>query len=155
MGLSILEKKFLEYSKNYPDNILKLKTVAGEIAGIQKKMRNLLKGITETVCSACSASCCSCMPVEGWFTEHDYFVFRLCYDAPFDLKVSNPSESNCAFLCEGGCALPEDMRPFPCVKVNCKLVNSELENNGRIEEFKRLNDDLGMLQKQIWKIINF
>jgi len=153
MGLEILEEKFQKYIKKHPENIGSLKAIAEQASKVQKKMRDLLDGITCDVCSTCKASCCQCMPVEGWFTEGDFFLFRMFYDVPFDLKVPHGIETGCAFLGPKGCVLPADIRPFPCVKVNCKAINKELDANGSIEKYKRLCDELGRLQQRLWLLI--
>lgn len=153
MGLEILEKKFQHYLKKNPENIPKLKIFAKKASRVQKNMRTLLDRITSVTCKKCEASCCRCMPVEGWFTESDYFIFRILYDAPFDLQVLHGIKTGCAYLGPNGCVLPQDLRPFPCVKVNCNGVTKELEANGSLLEFNRLSDELSKLQKQIWPML--
>ena len=153
MGLEMLEKKFQNYLREHPENISRLKLIAEKISSVQKKMRGLLDSITSEICRKCSTSCCSTLPVEGWFTESDYFIYRTCYEAPFHLKLSHDNETACVFLGTGGCVLPADMRPFPCVKVNCKWVSKELNVKGSINEFNQLNNDLGEIQKKLWGIL--
>jgi hypothetical protein len=50
--------------------------------------------------------------------------------------------------------LPNDIRPFPCVKVNCKALRDELDKKDRLVKFKGLYDDLEKIQREIWALIN-
>ena len=154
MGLERLEEKFQNYIKKYPENMDRLTSIAEQVAGIQRNVRKLLDGITTEVCSACSASCCQCMPVDGWFTESDYFIFRMLYDAPFDLRAEHNIERGCSFLGPDGCVLHSDIRPFPCVKVNCEKLNDALKAQGDTEAFNRLYNELGRLQEEIWPLLD-
>ena len=154
MGLERLEERFQNYINKHPENIDRLKSIAEQVAHVQKNMRSLLDEITSDVCSVCSASCCACMPVDGWFTESDYFIFRMLYDAPFDLKVDHDIEMGCSFLGPDGCVLQGDIRPFSCVKVNCKKLSNAIEVHGRLEAFNQLYNDLSKLQEQIWPLLN-
>jgi len=153
MGIDVLEEKFQAYKENYPERISDLEELAREISRVQVCMRKLLDEITTRICSTCEASCCMCMPVEGWFTESDYFAYRMFHEAPFDLRVQHDLETGCAFLGRHGCVLPKDIRPFPCVKVNCAQVTRALEENGTLEEFKKLYDELTGLQERVWPLL--
>ncbi len=154
MGLEVLENKYKLYIKKYPGNISRLQTIAHKIAAVQCSMRDLLDGITSGVCASCEHPCCQCMPVDGWFTESDYFIFRMLYEAPFNLRVPHDSETGCSFLGSQGCVLPKDIRPYPCVKVNCKVVTQQLEAGGKAGQFNRLYDELGSLQEQVWSLLS-
>ncbi len=153
MGLELLEEKYQSYTRQYPENVARLKELTQRVIEIQTDMRKLLDDITPLLCKDCKAPCCQCMPVEGWFTESDYFLYRMRYDAPFDLKVDHGLERGCAFLGETGCVLPGDIRPFPCVKVNCESVSRELERRGRLETFKKLFDALAGVQEEVWPLL--
>lgn len=153
MGLEILEEKFQNYVSQHPENIIRLKLLAENVSRIQKGMRELLDSTISEICTKCSSPCCSTIPVEGWFTESDYFIYRMYYEAPFHLKIPHDNETACAFLGQRGCVLPGDMRPFPCVKVNCKWVSKELDVKGTINEFNQLNNNLGKIQKKLWEIL--
>ncbi|MCX8044014.1 MAG: hypothetical protein N3B18_07820 [Desulfobacterota bacterium] len=101
----------------------------------------------------CKAPCCQCLPVDGWFTECDYFLFRMLYPAPVDLRAVGHDGKSCFFLGERGCRLPSDMRPFPCVKVNCKNVIEELKRYGRLDAFTALNNELEQLQEKVYPLL--
>lgn len=154
MGIEVLEEKYQRYRSQNPDNIKKFDEIAKRVAFVQEEMRVLFDDLTPLLCKDCKAPCCQCMPVEGFFTENDYFIYRSFYDAPFDLKVDHGIETGCAFLGEKGCVLPVDIRPFPCVKVNCKALRDELDKKDRLVKFKGLYDDLEKIQKEIWALIN-
>jgi hypothetical protein len=154
VGINVLENRFQEYCTVCSDNIPALKSIAVSVSLVQKRMRELLRGITDIKCSSCESSCCECMPVEGWFTENDYFVYRMLHNAPFSLMTNERARANsCVFLASDGCSLPEDIRPFPCVKVNCLLIEGELEKKGRLDKFKELVCEIDSLQQKIWAII--
>jgi hypothetical protein len=153
MGLEILEEKFQRHLRRFPDQVSTLQSIAMRVASVQQEMRRILNRITPRLCAACSSSCCRCMPVEGWFTEGDYFTYRMLYDPPFALRISSADPRGCAFLGPGGCVLPEDMRPFPCVKVNCTVVARELEAGGLAGDFMRQYEALGRLQEEIWPLL--
>lgn len=153
MGIEVLEEKYQKYIKACPHNIQKLQAIAEQAALVQKQMRKLFDEITPALCTACKASCCQCMPVEGWFTESDYFLYRRLHDVPFDLRVPHDDFKSCAFLGPAGCVLPQDLRPFPCVKVNCRIVAEALEARGELEAFTGLYNELESLQDKIWPLL--
>jgi len=153
MGIEILEDKFQKYAAACPHNLGMLQNIARQVSLIQREMRCLFDDITPVLCSACNAPCCKCMPVEGWFTESDYFLYRMLYDAPFPLRAERHDGKSCLFLGASGCVLPADMRPFPCVKVNCRRVAVELEARGRMETFQRLNARLEALQDEVYPLL--
>ena len=153
MGIDVLEEKFQNYRQRHPENMGRLGELAAEVSAVQSRARELMDAITPALCSACTASCCKCMPVDGWFTESDYFLFRMLHEAPFDLRRSHADGRSCTFLGDTGCVLPGAMRSFPCVKVNCKMVAEALEANGRLAEFTALYDQMGRLQEQIWPLL--
>jgi len=66
----------------------------------------------------------------------------------------HPDGRSCTFLGERGCLLPGDMRSFPCVKVNCKMVAESLEANGRLAEFTELYDAMSRLQEELWPLLS-
>jgi len=154
MGLELLEERYQNFMAAHPDCRERLKQFADQNSLIQQGMRALLDDITAQLCPACSAPCCQCMPVDGWFTEADYFIFRAHHDAPFDLRIDHGLPNGCSFLGDAGCVLPPDSRPFPCVKVNCKNVAERLEHNGTLSDFTQLYDALDSLQEQLWYIIH-
>jgi hypothetical protein len=153
MGIEVLEEKFEHYCRRHPENRGRLQELAEEVSAVQHRVRELMDEITPVLCITCTASCCTCMPVDGWFTESDYFLYRMLYEAPFDLRRSHADGRSCTFLGNTGCVLPGGMRSFPCVKVNCKMVADALAANGRFEEFTALYDHLSRLQEQVWPLL--
>jgi hypothetical protein len=153
MGLDLLEKRFREYVRAHPENIDKLRAIAGDVSRVQTEIRNLIDGITSRICPSCKASCCEMMPVDGWFTENDYFVYRVLHDAPFDMRASSKQDMGCRFLGPEGCVLPLDSRPFPCVRVNCAALVGVLESNGDRAKVDALIEEMDRLQKQIWPLL--
>ncbi len=153
MGIQVLEEKFQHYLKAHPENLSQLKELAEQTRSAQERVRQLMDAITAELCPACTASCCKCMPVDGWFTESDYFLYRMLHEAPFDLRREHADGRSCTFLGDKGCLLPGDMRSFPCVKVNCKPVADALAEKGRLEEFTGLFDELGRIQEEVWPLL--
>jgi hypothetical protein len=153
MGLDLLEKKFKAYAEEHPENIEKIRSIAQDVSRVQTEIRKLIDAITGRICPSCKASCCKMMPVDGWFTENDYFVYRVLHDAPFDIRAASKPDMGCRFLGPKGCLLPPDIRPFPCVKVNCAALVEELELCGDKEKVNRLIDEMDELQKQIWPLL--
>jgi len=151
MGIKLLEERFQQYRRKYPQNLSELAFLAREISDHQQSIRKLLSNIP--VCAECSASCCIGMPCDGWFTSLDYFAYRMLYDFPEALKVSSGEWRSCSFLTPSGCSLPEDMRPFPCVKVNCAHLNRVLEERGELSEFKKLCGALDNIQTRLWELV--
>ncbi len=154
MGLELLEERYQAFIAKNPGCMDQLTILAGRNSLIQLGMRALLDGITARICPACTACCCQCMPVDGWFTEGDYFIFRAANDAPFHLRIDHGLPNGCSFLGPHGCALPPDCRPFPCVKVNCKTVSRELDLCGSLEKFTRYYEALDSLQEQLWHLVH-
>jgi len=154
MGIEALEKKFQHYTRDCSDKLPQLKKFARQISGLQKQMRLILDEITPSLCPQCTTKCCSGMPIEGWFTAEDFFAFRMLYDVPTVSKDSQTDWRDCAFLEAQGCALPVDMRPLACVKVNFGGVNTMLAERGQREEFKSLCAQVDDIQTELWKIVN-
>jgi hypothetical protein len=153
MGIDVLEEKFQRYQERHPENMKRLRELAEETSAVQAQVRELMDGITPGLCSACIASCCKCMPVDGWFTESDYFLYRMLHEAPLHLRRHHADGRSCTFLGATGCVLPGAMRSFPCVKVNCKMVAEALETNGRLAEFTELYDEMSRLQEEVWPLL--
>jgi hypothetical protein len=153
MGLELLEHKYQDYIRRYPEHLPVLAHVSRRAADVQARMRALLDPVTGVYCPDCSAPCCQCLPVEGWFTEGDYFLYRMKYAAPHGLRVEHGLPRGCAFLGPRGCVLPADLRPFPCVKVNCDRIAEALRAQGRLDDFKVLYDALDRLQEDLWPLI--
>jgi hypothetical protein len=154
MGIEILEKKYQSFSSQNSRNLSHLKEFALQIEELQKQMRKLFAPIAPALCSACKTKCCSGLPIEGWFTAEDYFAYRMLYPVPEALKAKAPLWGSCSFLQPDGCALPENMRPLACVKVNCPALNRELEKRGDLEEYKRLCVALDDIQTKLWELVS-
>jgi hypothetical protein len=154
MGIEILENKFKDFAARCSRHLPQLKELALNIAQLQIQMRKLFDPIAPALCTACTTKCCSGMPIEGWFTAEDYFAYRMLYDVPEALKAEAPIWGSCSFLKPDGCALPENMRPLACVKVNCPPLNRALEERGQIAEFKRLCSELDDIQTQLWELVS-
>jgi len=153
MGIEMLEEKFQRYASACPDSLHQLRDIALQVSRVQRQMRTFFDAITPRLCSSCQAPCCKCLPVEGWFTECDYFLYRMMYAPPFDLRADLHDGKSCLFLGPEGCRLPPDMRPFPCVKVNCRRVTEELERQGINHEFLRLSGELEVLQDRVYPLL--
>jgi len=153
MGIEVLEEKYQKFAAACPQHLATLREIALQVSLIQRDMRRLFDDITPVLCVVCKAPCCQCMPVEGWFTESDYFLYRMRYAAPFSLLVAHADGRSCRFLGAAGCVLPDDMRPFPCVKVNCRAVSVELEARGRMKTFQVLNNKLEELQDTVYPLL--
>lgn len=153
MGIEILEEKYHRYISNCPDKLYELREIALQVSQVQRQMRSLFDTITPQLCRSCQAPCCKCLPVEGWFTECDYFLYRMIYDPPFDLRSDHHDGKSCLFLGPEGCRLPPDMRPFPCVKVNCRRVTEVIERQGISRDFLRLNSELEILQDRVYPLL--
>ncbi|MCX5885609.1 MAG: hypothetical protein NT096_06850 [Proteobacteria bacterium] len=151
MGIELLEERFQQYRRKYPQNLSELALLGREISGHQQSIRKILRNIP--VCAECSTSCCIGIPCDGWFTSLDYFAYRMLYDFPEALKASPGEWRNCSFLSQAGCSLPEDMRPLPCVKVNCSHLNQVLEERGELSEFKKLCEALDDIQTRLWELV--
>ena len=153
MGVDLLEEHYQCFIAKNPNSVEQLKKFADQNNLIQLNMRAVLDTITAQLCPECKGPCCQCMPVEGWFTEADYFLYRTQHDAPFDLRVDHGIPNGCAFLGDTGCVLSADSRPFPCVKVNCKSVSTQLKQNDTLKKFTQLYDAMDELQEKLWHII--
>ena len=151
--LELLERRFREFEQAHPGKLDAIRPIAREVARVQTEIRNLIDGITAEICPVCTASCCEMMPVDGWFTENDYFVYRVLHQAPFDVRNARDDGAGCRFLGPDGCELPRDIRPFPCVKVNCAALVEVLEMNCERDKVDALITEMDALQKQIWPLL--
>jgi len=154
MGIDLLEERYQSFIAANQDCIEQLKKLSDQNSLIQLNMRALLDTITAQVCPDCKAPCCQCMPVEGWFTEADYFIYRANNEAPFSLRIDHGIPNGCAFLGDTGCVLPAGSRPFPCVKVNCKTVTELLKRNEAQAKFTQLYEAMDALQEKLWRLIS-
>ncbi len=154
MGIEILEQGFIKYLEDNKDMVPILRNMAEKVLNIQQKMRSYLDEVTPFVCSKCENPCCLIMPVEGWFTKNDYYLYRMLYKNPVEFINGNKKKDGCVFLGTEGCVLPGNMRSFPCIKVNCKAIKKALENNGWKTDYNRLYNRLCVLQEKTWSLID-
>jgi len=154
MGIEILEERFQQYARIYPEKLPQLASLAQQAAGCQQQIRKILDAVTPALCAECTAKCCTGMPCDGYFTAIDYFAYRMLYDTPEVFRLPSSQPLDCSFLSQAGCSLPEDMRPFACVKVNCVHLNRALVERGKLPEFKRLCAVLDEIQTNIWELID-
>jgi hypothetical protein len=154
MGIEILEERFQEYKNKNPQRLIELSALAHQMSGCQQQIRKILDAVTPVVCAACITKCCIGMPCDGYFTAIDYYAYRMLYDVPEVSQVPSSHPWDCSFLTRTGCSLPEDMRPFACVKVNCLNLNQALEERGEFPEFKKLCEALDEIQTKIWELID-
>jgi len=152
-GIALLESKFQRFLAERPEAAEALRSIAREAAGIQGEIRSLIDEMTAVHCPGCATPCCQSLPVQGWFSESDYYVYRMLHEPPEPLLVSGGPALGCRFLGRGGCVLPGDARPFACVKVNCRALSEALEQEAMEDRFSRLSARLDALQRRIWTFI--
>lgn len=154
MGITVLEKRFQTIAADIPDIHNRLLHYAKSTVIIQSEMRTILNTVTPDICGACEHKCCEGFPLEGWFTLEDYSLYRVKYGMPvlpFN-RIGGPT--SCYFLTPEGCSLPEDLRPFTCVKINCKKVNEALKVLGKNQHFCHLQNALDRLHREVSQEIN-
>ena len=154
MGITVLERRFQTIAADIPDIHKRLVHYANSTVFIQSEMRTILNTVTPDICGACEHKCCEGFPLEGWFTLEDYSLYRVKYGIPvlpFN-RIGGPT--SCFFLTPEGCSLPEDLRPFTCVKINCKNVTAALKALGKDLYFCHLQDSLDRLHREVSQEIN-
>jgi hypothetical protein len=154
MGITVLEKRFQTIAVDIPDIHDRLIHYANSTVFIQTEMRTILNTVTPDICGACEHKCCEGFPLEGWFTLEDYSLYRVKYGIPvlpFN-RIGGPTA--CFFLTPDGCSLPDDLRPFTCVKINCKKVTAALKSLGKDRHFSHLKNALDRLHRQVSQEIN-
>ena len=140
MGITTLEEKYqLIIQKEITDTALLLR-YADQASEVQSEMREILDPLTPQLCPDCECKCCEGFPVEGWFSLEDYTLFRVKYGIPTLPANRIRQDTVCSFLTSGGCSLTENLRPFPCVKVNCEILKQSLLVLGKLERFNQLKD---------------
>jgi hypothetical protein len=154
MGITILEKRFQTIASDIPEIHKRLIHYANSTVFIQSEMRTILNTVTPKICGACEHKCCEGFPLEGWFTLEDYSLYRVKYGMPVlpPNRIGGPT--SCFFLTPEGCSLPEDLRPFTCVKINCKNVNAALKAHGKDQHFSHLQNALDRLHQEVSQQIN-
>ena len=63
MGIETLEERYQDYRKEYPEHLPELASLAGQIAGLQQRIRKLLGKATPTLCAHCINTCCAGYPL--------------------------------------------------------------------------------------------
>lgn len=115
---------------------------------VQREMRDILNRLTPKICGQCEHKCCEGFPLEGWFTLEDYVLFRIKYGKPTPPPNRIKLDTACHFLTLKGCSLPENMRPFTCVKVNCETLTQSIQSIGKHQRFNQLKNKLDTIHKQ-------
>ena len=154
MGVALLEEQFQQIRKRIPgfhDHLLHCANLAMQI---QHEMRIILDPSTPRICGTCKYSCCEGFPLEGWFSIEDYLLFRVKYGKPNPPPNRIRSAFSCRFLTPDGCSLPENLRPFTCVKINCKRLTQDLTARGMDINFNQLKSALDAIQQHLSSFIN-
>jgi hypothetical protein len=154
MGITLLEKRYQAITADFPDIHTRLMHYADSTVFIQSEMRAILNTVTPAICSTCEQKCCEGFPLEGWFTLEDYALYRVKYGIPTLPPNRTGRATSCYFLTPEGCSLPEDLRPFTCVKINCKKVSEALQALGKDQVFKQLQSSLDTLHREVSQSIN-
>ena len=138
MGITVLEENYQQIKEEFPELRAYLSDCAVRASRIQIEMRAIFNSITPHLCTSCENKCCEGSPLEGWFSLEDYLLFRAKYDKPVSPpnRITHPTA--CSFVTPHGCSLPEDLRPFTCVKINCSKVTEALKTRGEEEHLKQL-----------------
>ena len=154
MGIASLEKRYQALSTTVPDIHIRLVHYANITNLIQSEMRTILNSVTPVTCGNCENKCCDGFPLEGWFSLEDYSLYRVKYGKPVLPLNRTGRSTSCYFLTPQGCSLPEDMRPFTCVKINCKQVSEVLRTFGKDQQFNKLQNALDRVHREVSQSIN-
>jgi len=154
MSIETLEERYQNLKQGSTITGEYLSHCALQASAIQNHMRAILSEVAPGFCGPCEHKCCEGFPLEGWFSFEDYVLFRAKYGRP--LIPSNRIRRNtaCSFLTPEGCSLPEDMRPFTCVKINCEQLNDLLKYSGKEHHFNLLRKALDAILREVSKSIN-
>ena len=149
MGITVLEENYQRVRAGHPALTASLAYCAELAARIQSEMRSIFNQITPYLCTACENKCCEGFPLEGWFSLEDYILFRTKYARPIAPanRINRPTA--CSFVTPQGCSLPEDLRPFTCVKINCSKVTEMLRERGEEEHFNHLITGLDAIHRDV------
>jgi len=121
---------------------------------VQNEMRKILNHLTPKICGKCEHKCCEGFPLEGWFSLEDYVLFRVKYAKPIPPPNRIKRDTACYFLTPEGCSLPENMRPFTCVKTNCEMLTESIKSIGKYQRFNQLKNTLDKIHRQASHSIN-
>ncbi|MBW1853454.1 MAG: hypothetical protein JRJ00_02040 [Deltaproteobacteria bacterium] len=149
LGINILEEKYQLILQNGRVPSDQFSQWASNAANIQEEIRSILNHLTSRLCSQCEHVCCEGFPVEGWFSVEDYILFRAKYDKPIPPLNRIERDTACFFLAPGGCSLPEDLRPFTCVKINCEKLTDSIKAQGKEHRFNQLKNSLDDIRREV------
>ena len=153
MGITTLEEKYQFILQKEITDTARLLRYADQASVVQSEMREILDQFTLQLCSDCERKCCEGFPVEGWFSLEDYALFRVKYGIPTLPPYRIRRDTACSFLTPEGCSLTENLRPFPCVKVNCEGLKDSLSALGKLQQFNQLKDILDTIQWEVHQLI--
>lgn len=153
MGITALEEKYQLILQESAIDSAHLLRYTERASVVQSEMREILNQLTSHLCSHCKHTCCEGSPVDGWFSLEDYALFRVKYGIPTPPTNHVMRDRGCSFLTPGGCSLPENMRPFSCVKVNCEELKESLNSLGEVQRFNQLKDSLDDIQWEVHQLI--
>jgi len=154
LSINTLEEKFQLIIQKEGTEIAHLSQYVTQAKNIQYEMRGILNQLTPLICSHCENKCCEGFPLEGWFSLEDYVLFRVKYDKPIPPINRIKRDTACFFLTPKGCSLPEDMRPFTCVKINCEKLTESIKAIGKARRFNQLKSALDKIHSEVSYIIN-
>ena len=153
MGIITLEEKYQLILQESDIDSAHLFRYAERASTVQSEMREILNQLPSHLCSHCAHTCCEGFPVDGWFFLEDYALFRVKYGIPTFPTNRIRRDKVCSFLAPGGCSLPENMRPFSCIKVNCEKLKESLNARGEVKRFNQLKDSLDDIQWEVHQLI--
>ncbi|KPJ56224.1 MAG: hypothetical protein AMJ42_05590 [Deltaproteobacteria bacterium DG_8] len=154
MSINTLEEKFQLIIQKEGAEISHLSRYVTQATNIQNEMREILNQLTPHICGHCENKCCEGFPLEGWFSLEDYILFRVKYGKPIPPINRIKRDTSCYFLTPEGCSLPEDMRPFTCVKTNCEKLTESIKAIGEYKRFNQLKSALDKIHREVSHIIN-
>lgn len=153
MSIETLEERYQHLKAGMKAHWKHLSYCTLQASAIQIQMRAILREVSPDVCGPCEHKCCEGFPLEGWFSFEDYVLFRLKYEKPAIPRNRIMRPTACSFLTPEGCSLPEDMRPFTCVKVNCERLNDVLRHTGKEQHFNVLRKGLDAILFEVSRLI--
>ena|GEM_PF-558778 len=153
VGISTLEEKFQTIIHHLGTEVFQFSSLINRASHIQQEMRKILDELTPHHCGPCENKCCEGLPLEGWFSLEDYVLFRVKYGKPLPPANRIQRDTACYFLTSCGCSLPEDMRPFTCVKINCETLTESIKAISKITHFNQLKSALEDIHQEVSSLI--
>lgn len=154
MGINTLEEKFQLIIRRKGPEIAYLSRYVNQAETVQNGLRKILNHFTPQICGQCDNKCCEGFPLEGWFSLEDYVLFRAKYGKPIPPPNRIKHDTACYFLTPEGCSLPEDMRPFTCVKTNCDTLTESIKSIGKYQQFNQFKSALDKIHREVSHRIN-